>query len=178
MFSKSDFKSRWDVIKTVLSSKPYLVLFTVFLAAYFAINIVVNQFYEIVPFFLTYRLSFVIPYITLTILIGLGIALNLTIISYKLKQVMGFQKEVGMTAFGAIGGMLGGACPGCFVGLLPSLAGVFGITATLSSLPFLGFELQIPTFLVVSGTLYFVANPLTCATKNPKEKIKGRYGND
>jgi len=112
----------------------------------------------------------VIPYILLTISIGLGVALNLTIIAYKLKQVAGLKKEVGVTTFGAIGGMLGGACPGCFVGLLPTIAGVFGLTVTLSSLPFLGFEIQIPTFLVVVGSLYVIANPLTCKVKIEQNK--------
>ena len=164
-FKKADFQTRWNVIRTVLSSRVYLALFFVFLAVYFSLNFWINQFYEILPFFLSYRLSFVLPYILLTGLIGIGIALNLTIIAYKIKQMLGLKKEVGMTAFGAIGGMLGGACPGCFIGLLPSLAGVFGLTVTLSSLPFLGFEIQIPTFLLVAGGLYIISNPLTCIVK-------------
>jgi hypothetical protein len=166
---KLDFRTRLDVIRTVLSNKFYLLLFVIFLVGYFSINMWINQFYEIVPFFLSYRLSFVIPYIALTLLIGIAIALNLTIITYKLKQIIGVKSEVGMTAFGALGGMLGGACPGCFVGLFPTIAGAFGVTVTLSSLPFLGFEIQIPTFLLVSGTLYVVAKPLTC---KPDAKIK------
>jgi len=168
---KLDLGTRLNVIRTVLSSKAYLLLFVVLLVLYFAMNLWINQFYDVLPLFLTYRLSFVIPYFVLTILIGIGVALNLTIIAYKLKQVLGVQKEVGMTAFGAVGGLLGGACPGCFVGLLPTVAGVFGITVTLSSLPFLGFEIQVPTLVVILITLYFVAKPLTCA---PDIKIKQR----
>jgi len=164
-FPRLDFATRWDVIRTVLSSKAYLLLFVALIIGYFALNLWINQFYEILPFFLSYRLSFIIPYFLLTLLIGIGIAMNLTVIFYKLRQVMSVQKDLGMTAFGAIGGMMGGACPGCFVGLLPTVAGVFGVTVTLSSLPFLGFEIQIPTLLVVGGTLYVVAKPLTCKTE-------------
>jgi len=159
---KLDFRTRFGVIKSVLSRKPYLILFFIFLLGYISLNLFINQFYAILPFFLSYNLKFVIPYFLLTALIGIGVALNLTIIVYKLRQIFGLNKEMGMTAFGAVGGMLGGACPGCFVGLLPTLAGVFGITVTLSSLPFLGFEIQIPTFLLVATTLFFVAKPLTC----------------
>ena len=159
---KLDFRTRFGVIKSVLSNKPYFILFSLFLIGYFSLNLFINQFYEILPFFLSYNLVFVIPYFLLTTLIGIGVALNLTIVIYKLRQILGMKKEMGMTAFGAVGGMLGGACPGCFVGLLPALAGVFGLTVTLSSLPFLGFEIQIPTFLLVAATLFFVAKPLTC----------------
>ncbi|MAG16109.1 hypothetical protein CMO88_03540 [Candidatus Woesearchaeota archaeon] len=162
---KLDFRTHWNVVQTVLSSKTYLLWFLVFLILYFGLNLWVNQFYEILPFFLSYRLSFVIPYFLFTLLIGIGIALNLTIMTYKLKQVMALKKEAGMTAVGAFGGMLGGACPGCFVGLLPTVAGVFGVTATLSSLPFLGFEIQVPTLIIVLVTLYIISNPLTCKIK-------------
>ena len=169
MFSKADFKVRIGFIKQVMSEKRYLFLFILFLLAYIGFNVWINQFYAVFGVFLTYRLIFVIPYSILAILIGLGVALNLTMITYKLKQVLSMQKEMGLTAFGAVGGMLGGACPGCFVGLLPTVAGVFGVTVTLSSLPFLGFEIQIPTFLVIGGALYVAAKPLTCEVEPDKK---------
>jgi len=160
---KLDIGSRLSVIRTVLSRKRYLAVFLVLFGLYVAVNVLVNQFAETLPVFFTFRLSFVIPYAILSILIGMLAALNLTLIAYKLIQVRALGKEeTGATAFGVFGGMLGGACPGCFVGLLPTIAGVFGITISLSSLPFLGFEIQIPTLLILLVTLYVVASPLTC----------------
>ncbi len=160
-----DFRSRIDTIKAVLGERAYLGLFFVYLVLYVFINFLINQFDEVIPFFLDYNLVFVVPYFALTVLIAVTVALNLTIITYKIKKVRGLgdgKKEKGATFLGAIGGFLGGACPGCFVGLLPTIAGVFGVTVTLSSLPFLGFEIQIPTLLVLLVGLYIVANPLTC----------------
>ena len=167
-----NIRSRIDTIRMVMQEKSYVVLFFIFLIIYIAVNFLINQFQEVIPFFLSYNLYFVIPYFTLTILIAITIALNLTIISYKLKKVCGSsggsKSEKRVTFLGAIGGLLGGACPGCFDGLLPTVAGVFGITITLSSLPFLGVEIQIPTLLLLLGGLYLVANPLTCKIDQPK----------
>ena len=159
---KLDISSRWNVIKTVLASR-YLGLFLTIFVLYVVINFFINQFYETLPVFLTFRLSFVIPYIILSFLVGLLVSVNITLIVYKIRQVRSLNTEqTGATAVGVFGGMLGGACPGCFVGLLPSLAGVFGITLSLSSLPFLGYEIQIPTLLILGATTYVVASPLTC----------------
>jgi len=160
---KIDFKGRRTVIGTVLSRKTYLALFLALFLVYITVNVVINQFAETLPVFFTFRLSFVIPYAILSILIATLAALNITLIIYKIKQVRGLKKEeTGATTVGIFGGLLGGACPGCFVGLLPSLAGIFGITISLSSLPFLGYEIQIPTVLILLITLYVAASPLTC----------------
>ena len=165
---KLDISSRWSVIKTVLASK-YLGLFLTIFILYIAINFFINQFYETLPVFFSFRLSFVIPYVILSLLIGLLVSINITLIVYKLRQVRTLNTEqTGATAMGVFGGMLGGACPGCFVGLLPSLAGVFGVTVSLSSLPFLGYEIQIPTLLILGATTYVVASPLTCKVEIKK----------
>ena len=166
---KLDFNSRKNVIKMVLSQKRYFFLFLLILSVYVAVNIWINQFSETIPVLLSFRLSFVIPYLVLSIIIGILVALNLTVLIYKIREVRAINKEqTSATAVGMLGGLLGGACPGCFVGLLPTLAGVFGITISLSSLPFLGFEIQIPTLLILLVTLYIAAQPLTC-----KIEIKG-----
>ncbi len=157
--------SRWNVVRAVFSSVNYLLLFLFFIVLYLGINVWANRFYEVIGVFLSFRLSFVIAYALITLLIGAGIALTWTIIAYKLKQMVSVRKDAGMTAVGIFGGLLGGACPGCFVGLFPTLAGVFGITATLSSLPFFGFEIQVLTLIIVLITLYIISNPLTCKVK-------------
>lgn len=162
--SKLDFRSRYLTVRTILSHTTYKLIFLIILIMYFAFNFWINQFYTLIQNILHYNLAFVIPFFSLAVFIGIGIALSLTIVIYKFTQIMSFQKEAGMTAVGGFLGLLGGACPGCFVGLLPSLAAVFGLTVTLGTLPFLGFELQVPTFFIVGATLYWVSNPLTCKT--------------
>ena len=172
MIGKAQLKARLGFIRTVMAGKAYAMLFLVFLSAYLGLNFFVNRFYETLPNLLSFRLSVVLPYTIITLLIGIGVALNMTIIAYKLRQVLGVRKELGFTFVGMFGGFLGGACPGCFVGVFPALAGAFGITATLGSLPFLGFELLVPTLIIVLATLYIIANPLTCKVKDGKGKKK------
>ncbi|MBS3132827.1 hypothetical protein J4470_01700 [Candidatus Woesearchaeota archaeon] len=170
MLGKEDFRLRWNFVKGVFAGRGYALLFVVLLASYLGFNFWINRFYETLPTLLSLRLSVIAPYAAGTVLISLLVALNITVIIYKLRQVMVFGKEVGVTAVGMFGGTLGGACPGCFVGVFPAVAGLFGVTATLSSLPFLGFEILIPTLLVALVALYLVAKPLTCAPDNASKK--------
>ena len=70
---------------------------------------------------------------------------------------------VGSIGFlGVTGGILGGACPGCFVGLFPAFLGLFGMTATLSILPFNGLEIQVASTALLLFSSYFLTKPLTC----------------
>jgi hypothetical protein len=170
VLGKTDFRLRWNFVKGVFAGRGYALLFVVLLASYLGFNFWLNRFYETLPNLLSFRLSVVAPYVAGTVLIGLLVALNITVMVYKLRQVMSIGKEVGITAAGAFGGVLGGACPGCFVGVFPAVAGLFGVTATLSSLPFLGFEILIPTLLITLVALYIVAKPLTCAPEKPKRE--------
>ena len=158
-------KLRLEVIKSVLSIKGYVLLFIILILLYVAANVLINQFYVVLPVFFSYRLSLVIPYVTVSIAIGIVAALNITLVVYKFRQAAAIKKETGTTALGIFGGMLGGACPGCFVGLLPTLTGVFGVSLTLSVLPFLGFELTIPALVISLIALYIISNPLTCKVK-------------
>lgn len=174
MVGSADFRLRWNFIKGVFASRAYALLFAVLLAAYLGVNFWLNRFYETLPNLLSFRLSVVVPYLAGTFLVGLLVALNLTLIIYKLRQVMMLGKEVGVTAAGAFGGVLGGACPGCFVGVFPAVAGLFGVTATLSSLPFLGFEILIPALLIALVALYLVAKPLTCQPETSEKNEQHR----
>jgi hypothetical protein len=157
-----ELKSRTGMIRSILSDRAYALLFIVLSAAYFALNLLLNQFADTLPLFLSFNLFFVIPYFALTIMIALLVALNLTIIVFKLRQMMNMKKETGVAALGMFGGFLGGACPGCVAGVFPVLASVFGVNIALSSLPFYGFEFQVPAFAILIVGLYVVAKPMTC----------------
>ena len=173
-----DIRSRVSTLKLIFSSWQWIITAIVILLGYFAFNFWINQFHETFLLLLSYRLSIIIPYMALSIVAGVLVALNLTVVIWKLKQVSGSRKEAGSTSFGVIGGLLAGGCPGCFVGLLPTLTGglaavvsvitlpLFGFEVNwqiaLSSLPFLGFEILIPTVVILLTSLYFIAKPDTC----------------
>lgn len=162
---KINVASRISTIKYVLAKRNYKLLLALLVITYLTINVLINQFYVTLPVFLSFRLSLTIPYILLSIGTGIVAALNITLVIYKFKQVTAIKREAGTASVGIFGGLLGGACPGCFVGLFPTLTGVFGTSLTLSALPFLGFEIAIPAFLLSLIALYIISNPLTCKIK-------------
>ena len=75
------------------------------------------------------------------------------------------KKGSGLTTLGIFAGFLGGACPGCFVGLFPAVLGLFGVSASLSVLPLYGLELQaISAVLLIISAYYLSKNPV-CKTE-------------
>ena len=155
-------------IKEVTLKRPYLYSFLLIVVAYLGFNIYINQFTEVIPVLLSFNLWFVIPYVLLTFLIGILIAINLNLMFFKLKTVMTVKAEGSMTAVGIFGGLLGGACPGCFVGMLPAVAGAFGVTLSLGALPFNGFEIQVPTAAILLLTTVFLTRKNVCKIPKPK----------
>ena len=60
---------------------------------------------------------------------------------------------------------MGGACSACFVGLFPAVLGLFGVTASLTDLPFKGVELQIGSIILLGISIVLLSKPSVC---NPK----------
>jgi hypothetical protein len=160
-----EIKSRIEQLKEVTLRPPYLYFFIAILLGYLALNIYLNKFTDVLPVFLSFNLKFVIPYSVLIILISLLIAANINLIIRNLKNITSLKKESGMTAFGMFGGLLAGTCPACFVGVFPAIAGVFGATMTLASLPFNGFELQAATAAILIITLLLLTRKNVCEVK-------------
>lgn len=163
--------SRLTKIKRAVSG-PYFFSFIFIAVGYVVINGLVNK--TITNGFAvlkTYSLSFLIPYLFLNILVAIltGITINLGIIKIKeWREFRGLQKvhkAGGVAAVGVFTGILGGACPGCFVGLFPAVAGLFGITTSLGILPLYGLELQILSAILLAGAVFLL-------TRNPVCKIK------
>jgi len=60
-------------------------------------------------------------------------------------------------------GVLGGACPGCIVGLFPAVLGIFGgAAAGLDILPFNGLELQVGSAALLIMSVWFLSKPAVC----------------
>lgn len=97
--------------------------------------------YITLPTLLNNNLKIIIPYIIFTIAVAALTALTLNLAIIKVKQLRRIQKSSGLVALGSFFGLLGGACQSCFVGLFPAVVGLFGVTASLSKLPFFGVEI-------------------------------------
>nr|MBI4156533.1 hypothetical protein [Candidatus Woesearchaeota archaeon] len=132
------------------------------------INILINKTFITLPtLFTSYRLSFAIPFIALSLITALLVAVNVNLIIIKFKELKKMNKKVnagvgGMGALGIFGGILGGACPGCFVGLFPAFLGLFGITASLSILPLYGLEIQILSSILLTMSIFLLTRENIC----------------
>ncbi len=158
-------KSRLSRIAEVTMKKPYRALFILIAAAYLIIDIIINQIYVTFPYLLNYNLYFVIPSILLMLLSAVLVGISMNLIVVKFKEMRQLNKESGLTAAGMFAGILGGACPSCFVGLFPAFIGLFGITASLSSLPLYGIEIQIGSVLLLGIAIFFLTGSNTCKVK-------------
>lgn len=163
--------SRLTKIKRALSG-PYFFSFILIAVGYLIINGLVNKtITNNLAVLKTYSLPFLIPYIVLNILVAVltGITINLAVMKIKelreFREVQKVNKAGGVAAVGVFTGLLGGACPGCFVGLFPAVAGLFGISASLGVLPLYGLELQILSAVLLGGAVLLL-------TRNPLCKIK------
>ena len=100
-----------------------------------------------------------------TFLIALLVGLVINLVIIKFKELKHVNKVSGLAAVGLFGGLLGGACPSCFVGLFPAFLGLFGVTASLSSLPLFGLEIQIGSILLLLISVYFLTKNSVCEVK-------------
>lgn len=165
---------RIDKIKKAIFSWPYILIFTIIFFVYLVVNIFVNQLY-ITGFdvLLEFRKSFLIPFFLLNIFIAflVPLAVNLSIIKFKeLKKINSVGGGAGF--LGIFGGLLGGACPGCFAGLFFVFLGLFGVTASLSILPFYGLEILVISIILLIVSIWILTNKATC--KIPKKRNENR----
>ncbi len=153
------------VIKRALTGS-YLFSFIFIVLLYLGINILVNQMYVTGPSVLvSFNPLFLIPFLTLhgIVAVLVGLSINLAHIKYtELKAVQAVNKESGITALGIFGGLLGGACPGCFAGLFPAVLGLFGISASLSVLPLYGLEIQAFSAVLLGVSIFLLTKPAVC----------------
>ena len=152
-------------LKDAVLNKPYIYYFIIIIIVYTAINIIINKIYITAPLLFTNNLNIIIPYLLLSLVIAILVPLNINLIIIKFKELRQINKGSGLTFFGVFGGVLGGACPSCFVGLFPAFLGLFGITASLSSLPFYGIEIQIASVIILTVSIYLLTGKNVCKVK-------------
>jgi hypothetical protein len=158
-------KRRLGRIKTAITNKPYIFYFISVFIIYITINIIINKFYETTDVFTTLATWFVIPFLFFSfLLIPFLVALTVSLIVLRIKE-SGIGSKVGSVATaGVFGGLLAGACPGCFVGLFPAFLGLFGLTASLSVLPLYGIELQVLSVIFLIFSIYLLTKDMVCET--------------
>lgn len=167
-----EFKRKLEKVKEVTLKKPYSYYFMAIFFGYILLNLLINQVYVNLPTLTEYSNKFLIPFIIFTFLLVPGlvaVTVNLAIVKFKdLKQVKEAKggKTGGFAALGIFAGVVGGACPGCFVGLFPALLGLFGLSASLSILPFYGLEIQLASSILLLVSIGYLTRDTVCIDGN------------
>jgi len=155
---------RYNKIKHILKQRKYFLIFLITAIIYFgAYYLIITYFLESFSLlFTTYVKSYAYPAFGLNILVALLLGVNISLLVYRLKEYTANKKSSAMSGIGIFAAALANGCPGCFAGLFPLVLSIFGISATLSVLPFNGLELQALSAVLLGASIFF----LTGETKN------------
>jgi len=150
---------RLERIKSILMQKKYFRIFLITTVAYlgvyyFIITYFLNSFSL---FFTTYVKSYAYTAFTLNILVAVLMGVNISMFAYKLKEYATDKKSSMMSGVGIFSAALANGCPGCFAGLFPLVLSIFGVSATLSILPFNGLELQGLSAVLLGGSIFLLS---------------------
>ena len=158
---------RLEKIKKAIFKKPFVFYFIFIFSAYVGLNLFINKLYISLSILSSFALWFLIPFLFFNFLITpflVALTINLSILRFKEAgpglKIKG--KESGATSVGVFAGVLGGACPGCFVGLFPAVLGFFGITASLSILPLYGLEIQFFSAAFLIFAIFLLTKDIVC----------------
>lgn len=160
-----NWKNRFKTVYGVTLKRPFIFSFFIIIFLYLIINVSINETIFTIPGLINVSPIFSLFFIILGILVASLVAANINLIYVKFKALEGLGKGSGLTALGAFGGLLGGACPACFVGLLPAALGLFGVAISLGDFPLYGLEIQIISVIVLMISLFLLTNPNTCSIK-------------
>jgi hypothetical protein len=156
------------------------VLFGIIFFSFIALTSFFNGTHLTLPkFFLTYKLYFAIPFFILNmIIVPLLVSTTIILLLEKIKQIKQLSnKKTFLGITGTFFGILGGACPGCFVGIFPAIFGIFGITANLTILPLKGIELLILSAILLTISIFYLSKEISCKNKNKFAKTNLRFLN-
>ena len=101
--------------------------------------------------------------ILLMLLVAGFVGLNINLMIMKFKELKKINRAGGITTLGIFLGIMGGACPGCLVGLFPAVLGLLGsVGYSLSVLPFDGLELQVGSLVLLVISARLMSKPSVC----------------
>jgi len=150
---------RFDRIKSILRQKKYFWIFLITTFVYFGVYYLIITYFldSFSLFFRTYVKSYAYPAFGLNIIVALLMGINISLLVYRLKEYATDKKSSMMSGFGIFTAALANGCPGCFAGLFPFILSIFGVSATLSVLPFNGLELQALSGVLLGASIFFLS---------------------
>jgi len=150
---------RFNRINSVLKQKKYFRIFLITAMIYLGIYyLIINYFLTSFSlFFTTYVKSYAYPAFGLNIIVALLMGINISLLVYRFKEFATDKKSSAMSGIGIFAAALANGCPGCFAGLFPFVLSIFGVSATLSILPFNGIELQGLSAVLLGASIFFLS---------------------
>lgn len=152
-----------EIIKQTIRKKSISLL--IIFISYILLNAILNKTHITIPtLFRSFSTFFSIIFIlTNLIIIPSLVSLTIVLAYEKIKDLKFVSKKKGSVPLLAIfATLLGGSCPGCFVGLFPAIIGLFGTTLTLGNLPLHGIEIQIISGIILIISIKYLTNPTVC----------------
>lgn len=150
---------RFATIKSILKQKKYFLIFLItgiiYLGIYYSAITYFLESFSV--FFRTYIKSYSYTAFSLNIILALLLGINVSLLVYRLREFAADKKSSMTSGIGIFAAALANGCPGCFVGLFPFILSIFGVSATLSILPFNGIELQVLSAVLLSASIYFLS---------------------
>ena len=160
---------RFERIKSVLKQKKYFRIFLFVAIIYLGIYyLIINYFLTSFSlFFTTYVKSYAYPAFILNIIVAILMGVNISLLVYRFKEIAADKKSSTMSGVGIFAAALANGCPGCFAGLFPFVLSIFGVSETLSILPFNGIELQALSVALLGTSIFFLSGKtkLVCEIK-------------
>ena len=152
-------KEKFNTIKSVLKQRKYFLIFLVTAIIYLSFYYFIITYFldSFSLFFKTYVKSYAYPAFILNIVVALLLGVNVSLLIYRLKEFAADKKSSMASGFGIFAAALANGCPGCFAGLFPLMLSIFGVSATLSILPFNGLELQALSAALLGTSIFFLS---------------------
>lgn len=158
-------KRRLLKIRKAVFSWPYNLIFILTLISYLFLTVYVNELHVTAETLFNTAKSFLIPFLTAHIIIALLVPITIILIVLRvreLQEINSIAKGGSVSLIGTFIGILGGACPGCFAGLLPAIVGIFGSSFALTDLPFFGLEIQMLSIILLIISISILTKDISC----------------
>ena len=157
------YKMKIKRITDEIKRRPFL--FIIFILGYISLDTILNKTYSTISNVLSsYPIYFSSLFIFFNVIFIPTLVSSVLILSIdKINDLKRINKKRGLFSFvGMFGGLLGGACPSCFVGLFPAFIGLFGLSLTLNNLPFYGLEIQALSSIILITSLHYLTRDTVC----------------
>ncbi len=168
-YAARGFMGRRERITETLVQPKYLALGLAGIIIYsliyiYTIKLTTGSFEQFLYVMSNYKMTYVLTAIPLTVITAVLFGITTALTAKKVADLREMKKS-GFAGAGLFLSLLASGCPSCALGVFPAVASLFGISATLASLPFGGRELQVLSILLFLASIYFLSADSTCEIK-------------